>query len=362
MKFIHTADLHLCSSFAASALATDTALEHRKQLWATFNNIIDACINDDIDLLLISGDLFETDYASITDIKRAFDAFKRIPNTKIFISCGNHDPLSANSYYKLVEYPKNVYIFPNRLTFVELDEFNLAVYGFSWDKNRYETPPFSIPSADPSKTNILCLHADVITASHYFPLKPKDFAGKNFDYIALGHIHKPMQVDNKLFYCGSPEPLNFSEEGRHGYFKGEILDGKLKVDFVNCARRRFCCIEVKVTGEMDSNDIKAAIASKCKINPSDNIFDIKFTGNINPQINLADIISDINDKFYCLKYTDETSLDYDIKKLYNENKNNIIGKYISSLMEKATSDKTAYKALFLGIDALIKNNEGGLSK
>lgn len=308
---------------------------------------------------MICGDLFETSYANITDIRRAADAFKRIGATKVFIACGNHDPYTQDSYYRLVEFPKNVYIFPNEPTFVELKELDTSVCGFSWDKNRYEKAPFILPQAGKSKINLLCLHADITTNSNYLPMQPADFAGKNFDYIALGHIHKAMQTDNKIFYSGSPEPLGFGEEGRHGYFKGEFSSGKMSVNFVDCAKRQFASVTVKVSGEMDSNDIKTAIARECRYKPSENIYAVKFTGNINPQIKIDDIAADIKDKFYSLKYTDETTMDYDIKKLYSENKNNIIGKYIFSLMEKATTDPVAYRALFLGVDALIKNNEGG---
>jgi DNA repair exonuclease SbcCD nuclease subunit len=359
LKFIHAADFHLCSSFAASSLTAETALAQRKQLWDTFNKIIDTCAAEDIDILLICGDLFETSYANITDIRRAADAFGRIARTKVFIACGNHDPYTQDSYYRLIEFPKNVCFFPNKPTTIELKELDTAVCGFSWDKNRYDGAPFRLPAAGNSKINILCLHADVVTNSPYLPMQPADFAGKNYDYIALGHIHKPMQIDNKIFYSGSPEPLGFGEEGRHGYFKGEFASGKLNVNFVDCAKRQFTSITVKVTGEMDSNDIKAAIAKGCKYKPAENIYSIKFTGNVNPHISINDIIADIKDKFYFVKYTDETAMDYDIKKLYAENKNNIIGKYIFSLMEKATADPVAYRALFLGLDALIKNNEGG---
>lgn len=40
-----------------------------------------------------------------------------------------------------------------------------------------------------------------------------------FSYIALGHIHKPQVIsEDKIAYCGSPEPLDLTETGVHGYF------------------------------------------------------------------------------------------------------------------------------------------------
>ena len=44
-----------------------------------------------------------------------------------------------------------------------------------------------------------------------------------FSYIALGHIHKHhVLADGKIAYCGSPEPLDLTETGSHGFYAGEI--------------------------------------------------------------------------------------------------------------------------------------------
>ena len=46
-----------------------------------------------------------------------------------------------------------------------------------------------------------------------------------FDYIALGHIHKPIIISDNMAYCGSPEPLDFGEIGEHGIIQG-IIEGR----------------------------------------------------------------------------------------------------------------------------------------
>lgn len=57
------------------------------------------------------------------------------------------------------------------------------------------------------------------------PLIKTLWAALPFSYIALGHIHKPaVLLENRMAYPGSPEPLDLTETGPHGYLTGEIDD------------------------------------------------------------------------------------------------------------------------------------------
>ena len=109
---------------------------------------------------------------------------------------------------------------------------------------------------------------------------------------------------------------------------------------------------------MDNNQIKNLVLSECADGLHKNIYRIKFTGMLSPEIQLTSIIDDLKDQFYCLMYQDNTLPDYDIAKLYKENKDNIIGKYIESLMKSATQDVIAYKALIAGLNAMLEQRGG----
>ena len=133
---------------------------------------------------------------------------------------------------------------------------------------------------------------------------------------------------------------------------------KLVVKFIPSATREFISVGIKCDGNMDSNDIKKAVRLACEEGKQKNIYRVVFTGLINPYLSLAAAVDDIKDEFYCLCYQDRTAPDYDIKKLYQDNKDNIVGKFIVSLMEDAVNDPVAYKALIAGLDALL-TQEGG---
>jgi hypothetical protein len=342
----------------SSSLNAQTATAHREQLWRTFHQIIDTCKSEKIDLLLISGDLYESAYARISDIKRVADDLATIPDTRVFISPGNHDPINNASYYNIVQFPENTHIF-RAYEAVEIEGTDVVVHGFGWDRNRYKEMPFAFTALDTSKTNILCLHCDALSPeSDYLPIRQDMLWAAGFDYYALGHIHKAMQLKANAFYSGSPEPLNFGEEGKHGYVSGEVGNGsRLSLTFTNSNLREFLTVQVKIDAEMDSSGIKNAIIAGCGEGMHTNIYRVVFTGIAHPHINIDNVMADIKDDFYYVDYYDRTVPDYDIKKIYLDNKENIIGKFIYSLTQDATKDPIAYKALLSGLEALLYRQE-----
>ena len=62
---------------------------------------------------------------------------KRIKDIKVFISPGNHDPYNEKSFYSMINWPENVYIFKGDMEFKEVKELNLIVWGAGF-RNNYE--------------------------------------------------------------------------------------------------------------------------------------------------------------------------------------------------------------------------------
>lgn len=358
MKIIHTADIHLCLNMTNSALPSDIAQIHRKQIFDTFVGIINDAQSMKADILIISGDLFEMKYAKPSDVKRIFDLFENIPSTYVFISCGNHDFLYDKSFYNTIPLPSNVTVFPDDLSIIELPELNTAVYGFSWSRNMYESIPFDIPTLDENKNNILCLHADVLNDSDYMPVNLNMLKNIGFDYIALGHIHKKNMITPQIAYPGSPEPLDFGESGEHGYMLVTENDGKFDTEFIPCAKHHFISAKADITGITSYNEAMQAI--KDAIDGTENdIVRCEVTGIANSDIAITDICDDIKGSYLYLKLIDHTSKDYDLVKIYRENQDNIIGKFVTELMSDAQTDEISKIALYAGLEALFGNGGGG---
>ena len=100
IKVVHTGEIHLGLQFNSVSFNRDTAHYRRAELWSTFKRIVDYSQDEDMDFLLIAGDLFESKYFTLGDMMRLRDIFKAAEDVNIVIAAGNHDYLGGNSLYK----------------------------------------------------------------------------------------------------------------------------------------------------------------------------------------------------------------------------------------------------------------------
>ena len=268
---------------------------------------------------------------------------------------GNHDYLTPGSLYLATARPENLFIFPDSLTSVYLEDINTRVWGFSWARPVYDSMPFELPELNKNEINLMCLHGDALSARGlYMPLDAKAFARAGFDYAALGHIHKPQRINDSAFYAGSMAPLDFSEAGRHGFFSGEADTGKLSVSFTPVAIREFEDIAVDVTGMESHAAIVEAAREKIK-DPSRDFVRMTFTGARGEDIDISEVEMSLGEDMYCPVFADDTVADYDLDSLFRENEGNVIGLFIQEYRQKAETDKTARAALYAGLDALLSS-------
>ena len=131
MKFVHIADMHFDSPFVnlsdKESLGNLRRLDQRK----AFKKVIEYIKENKIKYLFISGDLYEQKYIKKSTIEYINNLFKEIPETKIFISPGNHDPYIKNSYYYKFNWSENVKIFSSKIEKIELEDAD--IYGFGFD-------------------------------------------------------------------------------------------------------------------------------------------------------------------------------------------------------------------------------------
>lgn len=355
MEFIHTADLHLGSSFLSASFDTDTAKLRREELFIAFENLINACIKRDIQMLLIAGDLFEDSLMRASDLKRVFDEFNKIQNVKVVICAGNHDYYHETSLYNAVELPDNVTLFKtDTLEKVYFEDINTCVYGLSFLKKNYREDILPNISLDDSKTNILLMHCDVLSKSEYLPIEKSKLEKLGFDYVALGHIHKSAKVAQNIVYPGSLEPLDFSENGYHGYIYGSIKNKKAKVKLIKSNIRQFEIIKVDITNMNSLDEIIKGIKELAGEGVDKYLYRVILTGLVNELINPEDVKRKLEAEFFYVEMINETRPNYDLKRIYRENKDNVIGLYIKELIDAKTNEEQ--KALYLGLDALL--NEG----
>ena len=93
------ADMHFDTPFTFINNKNNLGTLRRLNQREVFKNIINYIKENNIPFLFICGDLYEHQYVKEETIEFINNLFKSIPNTKIFITPGNHDPLLKNSYY-----------------------------------------------------------------------------------------------------------------------------------------------------------------------------------------------------------------------------------------------------------------------
>ena len=193
MKFVHIADMHLDANFNSLNCIENLPEKRRLEQRKIMKKIIDYIKENDIEYLFIAGDLYEQEYIRRSTIEYINKLFEEIPDTKIFISPGNHDPLLKNSFYNTYNFSNNVHIFGKNIEKVEEDGVDIYGFGFT-DFYCKNSEIENIKIEDKSKINILLVHGSLDGGNddyrEYNPLSKKSLNKLGFDYIELGHINK----------------------------------------------------------------------------------------------------------------------------------------------------------------------------
>jgi len=347
MKFIHISDIHI-------GMTPDVSFrwskDRKDEIVKTLDRVIDECNKKSIELLLIAGDLFHKQPLQ-KDLKEVNYMFSKLEKTHVVLMAGNHDYISVTSKYKDFEWNDNVHMLTDsKVESVYIRGMNVEVYGFSYDKknileHRYET----ITPDDEHKINILLAHGG---DSKYVPIDFSQMKESKFDYIALGHIHKPEIIHNNMAYAGSLEPLDKTELGEHGYIYGEIVDKKCSIKFVPFAKRKYLKKRIVVDTSVTNTMLVEKVEDIVKQNGIDNIYIIDVEGYKDPDI-MFDFDS-LRRNYNIISIKDKSLPDIDFDKLYKDNKDNILGMFIEKIKLMKVDEDIKTRSLYLGIEALKK--------
>jgi len=362
--FVHTGDFHLGRPFTFLQHGNYYGKNKRKELWKAFDELIAYVKEEEVPLLLIAGDLFDSVNVLTMDIKRAAEGLASLDKTWVVIVTGNHDYHGDSSPYKKVEWSNNVYIFEEDVfRSVYIKELNTEIYGMAWVKNEYRAFPersFNSIKLNNSRYNILMIHGEVTNQSVYLPIDLRLIEKKGFDFIALGHIHKPGLTPGGAAYCGSPVALNFGETGERGFLISQVTIDYENQTFITTSgfnpiqSRKYETREIQISPEDSYSDIiKKAISCDSEKNRQQHYYRIRFSGYINPEIQMDWINDDLEESFYYIE-TDTAGLepDIDLELLIEENKNNPIGQLLKELGKIAEPD-VRKKAIIYSIEAMI---------
>jgi DNA repair protein SbcD/Mre11 len=362
IKILQAGDLHFDTPF--KDLNKNIALISKEELLEVFSKIIDMSMENSVDILLLTGDIFDNLTVNKKTLIFIKNQLERINNIRVFISPGNHDPYNEKSFYKMINWPDNVYIFKGNLESVVIEELKTVVFGAAFNEYHVRKSMIKDIAVKENYINIMTIHGDISNTdggNDYNPITLKDIGNSGLDYIAIGHRHNFSGIlrENNTYYAyaGCPQGRGFDELDNKGVIIGEISKGAVDLRFHRTSKRNYYVKEIDISNSVSYEDIKLKIISS--INEEErknNLYKIILKGEIESYINLKEevILDKVKDDFYFVKVIDKTEVKLDFDKISKDY--SIKGVYAKKLLEKMEEEdanKEVLKmALKLGIQCL----------
>lgn len=357
MRFVHIADMHFDAPFTSLNSKEGLGDKRRLEQRSAFKRVIDYIKENKIEYLLISGDLYEHEYVKKSTIDYIAKLFSQIPETKIFISPGNHDPYIKNSYYDTYDFGDNVYIFRNS-NIERYEDENVNIYGMAFNEfYMNESPLENIVLPYSNKPSVLLAHCDLNGSKDkegfsYNPILESKLNSIGFDYCAIGHVHKNnLENQNRIYYPGSTISLGFDELGNHGMIVGEVTKDKFTKTFIELDERNFEELRISVDSLNSKEDLIEKILDYAYNEMT--MYKVILVGNRNFEINTRDILRVVS-QTNVMKIKDETKLNYNLEELSKQNNlKGIFIKEVLNMYEQGLCTKEEYqKAIEIGLEAM----------
>ncbi len=361
IRFLHAADFHLDSAFAA--LGPRQAAERRRESRELAFRLAEYVNAHDIDLVLLAGDLFDSGSPYRDTGEQLSQALGQM-RAKVFAAPGNHDWYGPGSPWTAVSWPDNVTVFTrNAMETALVPEWNLAVHGGAFtapEQNTGLLHGFTAP--EDGLLHIGLLHGELDPRSPYNPIAPEDADHSGLAYLALGHIHKRGRREGKTLcaWPGCLEGRGFDELGEKGFYTGTLHDdGPVSLEFVPFAPHRYEIFEADVTGQ----DPRAALDALLPPDTSADLYRILLTGETGEDgVRLPALHAALESRFYALELRDRTRLRQDLWSRTGED--SLRGLFLQDLRQRldaAVSDNQRHRieaAARIGLAALDHRDLG----
>lgn len=262
-RFLHAADLHLDSRFAGLAHIPPAIRSYlRESTFAALGRLVRVAVQENVDFVVISGDVYDVSDASLQGQLRFHEALEELgrQGISVFLIHGNHDPLDGIRL--TVDLPKHVTVFPGEqpeyaTAYRRSDGKEVAIVsGISYPtaKVMENTAVAFSRKAGSSLFHIALLHGNVdgdLQHETYSPCTRKDLIEKGFDYWALGHIHKRNILYERptIVYPGNIQGRSIKETGPKGCYVVDVNEsGNVSLHFHELDLVRWQVREVSIDG------------------------------------------------------------------------------------------------------------------
>lgn len=364
VKVLHCGDMHFDTPF--KELNSKLSIISKEELLEVLSTIINICKNNSVDILLMAGDIFDNLTVNKKTLVFIRESLESIENVKVFISPGNHDPYNTNSFYKMIDWPKNVHVFKDIMEKVYIEELDTIVWGAAFNKPHITKSLLKEVKGEGNSINLMVLHGEISQSEGgnvYNPITLSDIGECGVDYLALGHRHSYtgiLRERNTCYaYCGCPQGRGFDELGDKGVIIGDVYKGAVNLEFKRTSKRNYYTIEVDISTACSNEEIKSMILSNIiEEDRLRNFYKIVLVGRVEPNLNLKEeiIFEKLKDEFYFIKIIDKTEIKIDFDEMSKDY--SLKGIFAAKLLEQLEQNEeeddieVIKMALKLGVQCL----------
>lgn len=266
MRFLHAADIHLDSPLRGLSAYEGAPVELlRTATRAAFIRLIDTALDEEVDFLVIAGDLYDGDWKDFNTGIFFAREMGRLAKAGIpaFVLYGNHD--ADSEIAKQLTLPANVKTFSSRKAETHrLEDLKVALHGRSFrEAATTENLAVEYPEPVPGWLNIGVLHTalegDAAHAS-YAPCSVAQLAAKGYDYWALGHVHEHRVVskDPLVVFPGNIQGRHARELGPRGAVLVTADESGINIERRIIDEVRWGHVRVDATPAKSLDDVVAA--------------------------------------------------------------------------------------------------------
>ena len=264
IKFIHAADIHLDSPLRGLENYEGAPVEEiRGATRKALVNLIDLALEEKVSFVIISGDMYDGDWKDYNTGLFLLRQLSKLTSNgmNVFIVKGNHD--AESKITKDLKLPQGIKIFSSKQPeTVSLESKGVAIHGQSFATPAVkEDLASNYPPAVKDMFNIGVLHTSVNGREgheNYAPCSIDTLKSKNYNYWALGHIHKKEILSENpwIVFPGNIQGRYIKETG----FKGCMIvsieeDSNVSVEFRNLYSLVWSFCNTDVTGTVEPYEV-----------------------------------------------------------------------------------------------------------
>jgi DNA repair protein SbcD/Mre11 len=232
LRLLHMADVHLGARHHDLGPA---AAAQRERQFAAFRRAVELAIAEKVDLVLICGDLFDSNSQPRRSVERAAAELRRLAERGIatVIIPGTHDVFDSASIYRTFDLAQlaglpaesdAIVVLTDTRSSVTYAELDVTVHGRVSRTKRASGSPLEGFSAaaqgDGSRWQVGLIHGALLIPGKVEQddviFTEQEVAASGLDYLALGHWHSHLQGragETTWAYSGAPEPVALDQDG-----------------------------------------------------------------------------------------------------------------------------------------------------